>query len=383
MKFPRLKNALLCRILVYLIVLGSFIAPVIIVASLGFIPEFLKIIIGIVLIFCLLIYLIKNFAFLMAMDIGLAVLHCHNSARKCFVLPPFFSVQKVEKRISQFGKKYEPITISSYPKTFQYKSKTSIIGSAKRVEKIILTYHTEFLDKNSYHIILNSAKANAKNIKMECANKEAKLNQVAVIVIYAKQVEEKFRSSLFDVISKNGGDGFNTAVLPCVVDLEKEICTFDSKRIPYTGFQYPIKNSGIKIIRKYLFNNKFPFSKSSDTLEVNMDFNPEQSLWSFWRMTKKEVILNNKKAKKRFEKMEHRTVIFEDGYIYLKWKENGLWVSAELNEELKTVEIDDFYSWDYPKSNKIAKDTIKDIKNLINTYFTQIGYNTKYITYDE
>ncbi len=44
-----------------------------------------------------------------------------------------------------------------------------------------------------------------------------------------------------------------TALLPCVIDLEEQICTFDSMRMPCTGFQYPIKNRGIKIIRKYLF----------------------------------------------------------------------------------------------------------------------------------
>ena len=100
-------------------------------------------------------------------------------------------------------------------------------------------------------------------------------------MIYAKQVDEKLRNSLFDVVCKNGGDGFDTAVLPCVVDLEKQICTFDSMRIPYTGFQYPVKNRGIRIIQKYLFNNKFPFADSPDMLDPIKDMGPEQSLWDF------------------------------------------------------------------------------------------------------
>lgn len=92
---------------------------------------------------------------------------------------------------------------------------------------------------------------------------------------------------LFDVVCKNDGDGFDTAVLPCVVEFEKQICTFDSMRIPYTGFQYPVKNRGIIIIRKFLFNNKFPFADSPDTLDPIKDMDPEQSLWTFWRTTKK------------------------------------------------------------------------------------------------
>ena len=90
MKFPKLKHALLCRILVYVVILGGFIAPMIIVANLKFVPEAAKVIVGIGLAVGLLIYLLKNFVLLMAMDVGLAMLHCHNTARKHFVLPKSF-----------------------------------------------------------------------------------------------------------------------------------------------------------------------------------------------------------------------------------------------------------------------------------------------------
>ena len=69
MEFPKLKNALLCRILVYVVVLGGFIAPIIIVANLNFVPETIKIVVGVAFAIALLIYLIKNFMLLMAMDL--------------------------------------------------------------------------------------------------------------------------------------------------------------------------------------------------------------------------------------------------------------------------------------------------------------------------
>ena len=58
MKIPQLKNALLCRILVYVVVLGGFIAPIIIVANLNFVPVAIKIITGVTLAIALLVYLI-------------------------------------------------------------------------------------------------------------------------------------------------------------------------------------------------------------------------------------------------------------------------------------------------------------------------------------
>ena len=389
MKSPKLKNALLCRILVYVVVLGGFIAPIIIVVNLKFVPEAIKVIVGIGLAVGLLIYLLKNFVLLMAMDVGLAMLHCHNTARKHFVLPESFSEQKVERRINRFGKKYEPSAISPRPKTLRYKSNAPITIYSRGIEKIIATYHIDFLDKNQYQLIVNSATANSKALKgkkkhrfLDKSQKSSPLNRVTVIVIYAKQVDEKLRNSLFDAVCKNGGDGFDTAILPCVVDLEKQICTFDSMRMPYTGFQYPVKNRGIKIIRQHLFNNKFPFADSPDMLDPIKDMDPEQSLWDFWKTMKNELVSDDKNMKKRFEKMKHGDIVFEDSYIYLKWEDHGLWISVELNEELRTAEIDPIDSWDYPKSNKIAKAAIKEIKTLLNTYFAGLGYTTKYISYE-
>lgn len=137
------------------------------------------------------------------------------------------------------------------------------------------------------------------------------------------------------------------------------------------------------MIRKFLFNNRFPFANSPDIVDPIKDINPEQSLWSFWRTTKKEFLLENRQTKKRFEKMAHKEIIFEDDYLYLKWKDRGVWLSVDLNEEQKTAEIDAIDTWDYPKANKIAKDTIQKVKSLIDVYFAQLGYTVQYISFDE
>lgn len=389
LNFPRLKNALLCRLLVYVVIYGGFIASIIIVANLKFVPEAARIIVGIGLAVGLLIYLIKNFALLMAMDFGLAMLQCHNTARKHFVLPKSFSAQKTERKITHFGKKYEPTAVSLRPEVLQYKSNAPMTIFSSGIEKVIATYHIDFLDISQYNLVVNSARANSNALKgkkkhhfLDKSQKSSPLNRVTVIVIYAKQVDEELRNSIFDVVCENGGDGFDTAVLPCVVDLEEQICTFDSMQVPYMGLQYPVKNRGVKIIRKYLFNNKFPFADSPDTLDPIKDMDPEQSLWDYWKMTKKELVSDKKETKKRFEKMKHGDIDFEDGYIYLKWEDCGLWILVELNEELRTAEIDIIDFWNYPKTQKISKATAKEIKSLINTYFAGLGYTTKYISYE-
>ena len=205
---------------------------------------------------------------------------------------------------------------------------------------------------------------------------------MTVIFIFAKQVDPNFRDNLFKAVCQNGGNGFDTATIPCVVDLETQFATFDSMRIPYAGFQYPVKNRGIKLIRKCLFNGKLTFANSPDVVDPIKDMNPEQSLWFFWRNMKKELISDEKEAKKRYEKMVHKELIFDDGYVYLKWEDKGIWVSVKLDEETKFAEIDEIDSWYYPKQNKIAKTTIKEMKGIINSYFAELGYTTRFISYD-
>jgi hypothetical protein len=271
----------------------------------------------------------------------------------------------------------------------QYKSNAPLTIYSSGIEEVIAVYHIDLLDKNQYHSIINSATANSNSLKgkkkhqfLDKSQKQSPLNRVTVIFIFAKQVDPDFRDHLFKAVCQNGGDGFETATIPCVVDLETQLATFDSMRIPYVGFQYPVKNRGIKLIRKCLFNGKLTFTNFPDAVDPIKDIDPEQSLWSFWRNMKKELISDEKEAQKRYENMAHNEIIFDDGYVYLKWEDKGIWVSVELDEETKFAEIDEIDSWYYPKQNKIAKTTIKEIKGIINSYFAELGYTTRFISYD-
>jgi len=385
-RFPRLKNALLCRILLYTIILGGWIVPCVIAATLPLVPEVIKVLVVIGWSIGSLVFLIKNFIVLMTVEVGLTMPHCLNTARKRFVLPPSFSVQEVERKLSHFGEGCEPCAISPQPTMLRYKSDAPAKIYSSGIEKVVATYDVDYLDKNQYHLIVNSALANAKALKgkkkhrfLDKSQKSAPLNTVTVVIIYAKRVDEKLKCPLCDVVSKNGGDGFDAAVLPCVVDLETHVATFDSLRIPYLGNQYPVKNRGIRFLRRYLFGGRFPYAASTDRLDPIQDLNPEQSLWEFWRATKKDLHTDEKEMKKRFESMEHKDVIFEDGYVYLKWKERGVWLSVEPDEKLRTVTIDTVDSWEYPKTQKIAKDTVTEIRKVLDAYFAAQGYTTRYI----
>lgn len=169
MKFPQIKHPLLCTILIYAVVILVFITPAVIVAFLPFVSEGIKAAVALIAIIGLLIYTIKNFVLLSSMEIMLAVLACHNSARKQFKLRDSFSVKAVEDKISRFGKKCDPLPKAlPQPENLRYKIRNSLSAYSSGVEKIIATYYTSSLDKNTYLQILNSAKANARALNILC-----------------------------------------------------------------------------------------------------------------------------------------------------------------------------------------------------------------------
>ncbi len=327
---------------------------------------------------------------LMSMDIWFATLRCYQTARKQYSLPTNFSVKNTLSKISHFGRGYEPVSSLPKPQMLRYKSTTPVSIYSSGIEKVVLSYNSEHLDKAEYDSILCSAKANSESLKgkgkhfyLDKSQKKSPLNRVTVVFIFAKTVDEKLSVKLYNTLCKGNGDGFDNALIPCVIDIEKRICTFDSLRIPYSGFQYPVKNRGVRIVRKCIFGNRLPVNSEDYMLDFPKDYNPEQSLWSFWRETKTDLGLEVQKDKKLFAKMNHRDVIRKDGYIYVKWEERGVLIMYETDDDFRVAKVDEFSWWDYPRMNRMAKATVKEIKNLLSAHFAEEGYAIKYISYEE
>lgn len=387
MSFPRLKNALLCKAVLYLIILGALIAPIVIIVCLGFIPTALKLVLCVGWVFLSLAYLIKNFLLLMTADIALTNLHLVSTARKSFVLRPSFSVEATERRLARFGKSCDTALFPA-PSLLRYKVNMPITVYSSGIERVIMTYHVDFLDKATFRSFVNSAAAISESLKGKCKplfvdkiQKNSPINRATVVFIFAKTVDDGFQKSLFDAVCQNGGDGLDTALLPCVIDLKTQTCTFDSLRLPNL-FQKPAKNRGIKIVQKYIFNGDFTFAASGEMLEPIKELDANQSLWHFLKKTKKEIALDDKQTSEQFEKMTHKQIVCQEDCLYVKWKDRGVYYLFELNEELKTAELDSSDMWDYPTQAKISKDTIKELENLISLYFAKLGYTAKFISFD-
>lgn len=387
MGFPKIKHALLCRILVYVVVIGGFALPVVIAFQLNFLSDGMKVFVLMAALVGLLIYMFRNMVVLMTLDGMLGMMHYHFRARKFFALRDSFTVEKAEKRIARFGRSFNASSISPRPTVFRYRMSKSLTVFADRIEKLFLVYHVDRLDKDGYRSIITSAKANVrifeeknKSLRKKSSAGKPTLNRVTVIVIFSRKVDDILDRELLDLLDKGNGDGFDISVLPCVVDMDARKCTFDSMSDPYMGMQYPVKNRGIRMIRRYLFGGKFPYAISTEYLDSMAD--PEEldkSLWHFWYELIKENRLDEKRFKKLFKKMEHQEICFDGDYLYLKWGDRGIWQAVELDEDQKLAKIDAVEMWIYPKTNKVAKATIKEMNDLIRVYFKEQGYSVRFV----
>lgn len=394
-QFPQLKQTLLCKIFLCLMMLKYAIFGIL-VGTLSVIPDNVKVFLIVGACILTLADMFRNFAFYLTTEMTLEVLHCLLTGGWEFSLPQAFSAQELVQRCGSFGRAYEPAVLAPRPAILRYRSGRPAQMFASGIEKIIAVYPVAMLDEDTYRRIHASAAQNAKALKgkkkhilLEKPQRKAPIDQVTVGLIVADQVEEAFRSKLKNVASKQVGDGETVSMIPCVVDLEKQRCIFDSTREVFLDGHYPVKNRGIRLIKRYLFRGGLQrigdsndFLKNEAAAAENGEEKEvlEMSFREFTRMTKKEMAGCDEEDAKRFKQMKHREIVVEGEYLYLKWEQSGIWTALEIDEKARTVKIDPIESWYYPRARKIDKETMKKLKKEIGAYFAGEGCTVKYNT---
>ena len=394
-QFPQLKQTLLCKIFLCLMMLKYAIFGIL-VGTLSVIPDNVKVFLIVGACILTLADMFRNFAFYLTTEMTLEVLHCLLTGGWEFSLPQAFSAQELVQRCGSFGRAYEPAVLAPRPAILRYRSGRPAQMFASGIEKIIAVYPVAMLDEDTYRRIHASAAQNAKALKgkkkhilLEKPQRKAPIDQVTVALIVADQVEEAFRSKLKNVASKQVGDGETVSMIPCVVDLEKQRCIFDSTREVFLDGHYPVKNRGIRLIKRYLFRGGLQrigdsndFLKNEAAAAENGEEKEvlEMSFREFTRMTKKEMAGCDEEDTKRFKQMKHREIVVEGEYLYLKWEQSGIWTALEMDEKARTVKLDPIVSWYYPRARKIDKETVKKLKKEIGAYFAGEGCTVKYNT---
>ena len=289
---PNLDHPLFCRIIFILIIFSLSIVPLCVVSSLTFLPTPLLPIICIIYVAFYLFIFFKKLEVIFAVDSILAIMQCFTTSRLYFKLPEHFSAEYIEKKITHFGKRVNTETsLTGYIRMKIKKTSNAFFGSNSYILYVAML-RKEIIDVDQYNKTVTSLSKLA-NSQIKFKNDNYKKN-VTVILIIADKVSDQLRSVLYDTIRKNSGDGFDISILPCIVDMENRTCTFDSERIPWLLFDYPIKNKGIRFIRRLIFKGSLTLSESPKESNAFLEKYKQYSLWKLWKEIKNDFSLHGK-----------------------------------------------------------------------------------------
>ena len=379
MNQPKLKDPRLCRLLTYIVVIGFWMLPIVIVFQFP-LHDLIKVIVIFASLIGLLVYLFKNIMILMMMDMMLAMLSCHRTARTCYHLPKNRTADAIRRSILRYGTECKPTAIKPTPAALRYTFGNPMTVYNSGIERIVAAYEVDCLDREMYRDIFSSAKTNSKALIgkkkarfLDSQQKKQPLHRVTVILILAHKIDAVLVDELYDLVCKQCGDEQENCLVPCVVDLEHHTCVFNCLRVPFVGFGYAVKNRGIRIVKNRVFGGYLPLTKEH-TLPSIKDADPEMSLWDMWKELHYQFVGANRKMKRQFETMAEREICMLDDELYLKWDQRGICLAIKLDEERKTAKVEPAAKWSYPKQQPIGKKLIQKIEEYIQDHFVKQGY---------
>lgn len=383
LKHPKLKHPLLCEV-VLMLMIWSPVVLVIAVAACEFLPDALYLLLLFGTLAVSMVLLFRNMPLIWGTGIMLDLIRCRQTARKQYDLPAAFAEEKLMHKVCRFGQHCEPLPLRPQPAELRYRFQSSWVNYARGYEKIIALYRVDVLNKATYQDILNSARANFRTLEgqkkprfLDKQQKKSPLHRVLMVLICAGRTDDAW-TDVFEQIQKQAGDGFETIILPCILELSRKICIFDGERIPYM-IAYPMKNRGIRLIRRMVFGGRLPLKGNECYLDPIPNYDPEQSLWNFLCDLRKESGMADTNIKKQFASMKEREVYEdEDGYIYVRWGERGVMQMVEKNADTNIVSVDAVMEWIWPKNNLMKKEDIRAVKQCISTYYFGQGCTVQF-----
>lgn len=388
MDHPKLKHPRLCRILTYVVILGCSILPIFIVFSFP-VHDAVRAVVILAVASALIAFLFRYFMVLAIMDMMLAFLSCHKTARKQYTLSPGRSADAILRSLRRYGIACNPQAIAPQPSALRYKFSSPLTIFSCGIERIVAAYEVDLLDKQGYQCIFRSAKSNSNSLKgkkkaifLDKNQKKSPLNRVTVIVILARRIDPRMAGELYDLVCKQCGDESKDCVVPCVVDLEHHTCVFNCLRMPFTGYSYPAKNRGIRIIKSKVFGGNLNLRGNDHYLPYAQDLSPELPLWDLWKELTDLHISAEREIKQCFKSLSEREIRIIDEQLYLKWDTRGICQNIKSDPESKTVKIESVEYWTYPKSRPIGKTLIQELKDHITAYYARQGYTAEFEDFD-
>ncbi len=344
-KSPKLKHTALCNFVLFLPIILCFL-PMLLTFENDVELSILFLFSAFILI---LIYLFKNFAFLMLTDITLKMIKSKKKDAEEFRTDKNGKnrseiEQRLIMRCNAFGKK-EFISEKEYmPICLVHKTCSSAQIFYSSINKNIAVFSFESLTKNDFDKALKEARFYLKSIaitkdKLQIFKTKSERNAPVCRADVAIFIADYIDDSIKKDVRKKSVSNDTECFLPCVVDCKNGAYYFDAENDIYElGLMgKPPKNYAISASKKILFNGKPPY-KTSTPVRLNRSEDIElwnMSLWDFYKdfndTDKKEKSDNLKEIRKRLKSLKEGNYEIKDEIIYLK--QNGKIITFSILPE--------------------------------------------------
>lgn len=385
MKWPTLRHPGLCRVVSFGVVIGTIVVLGGILCGLPVLSETRKAIGIIGLMAALLVLLVQNYPVLMALDLFLAGLSCAKTARTQYPLPPGCTQAQIEARIARYGEPCDPVPGVGAPQMLRYRFCAPWTIYSKGIEKVVLTYSVDCLDKETFQMLRAAAKVQSAKLTgrrrakfLDRHQRAAKLNRVTVLIVFARQVEPSLARQLYSVVQKQCGDVLTDCVLSCVINWRQHSCVFYCLRVPYVGYDYAVVNRGIRLVKRLVFGGRLPLTQEHLVEPVQEGDDMDQSLWSFWKELHWELVGQKREWNRHFRNLPERTVLLEEDTLYLRLGERGIVRKVQWEPEKGEVVLDALDKWNYPRENLIGRRQREELHDILRPYFAAQGYRVSF-----
>lgn len=397
MKYPKLKNTFACGFLLFLPIFPPIITLIVSFFMIFFndTDKYIPAAIAIFFITVILsiIYFLKIQSLIMPLEIISDIINNWKRDRLWFETEcNGHDRQTAEKIISKrarfCGKLKQPVPSTASPVFIRHKLSYSWFETTAAKEKITLLYSVNYLDKNTYKNIMNSANVCSKAVQckkedirfIEKKQRKSPLITAVAVIILADSVS----AEIPELSRKLTDEKQNKIIVPAVVDFSVNRYYFNPGREYYepTFFSVPARNLARKMIIRTLFAGKLPYKNNENiTIFEYKGIDMEMSFWDFAKQELQDSVEFEKYLKKTAKKLNDGDIFMdEENMIFCKINNKTVIITVEVNEEdnsIYDVLVPDL--WVHPKPYKISKKDKSIIKEKIEKYLTQNSYNYKFI----
>lgn len=398
MRFPKLKHAILCEIIVYTpALLWVILIPLALIFSdwVDALPAWIPIAVFLGTALLVLVYLFSHVLQLLTLDSLLMEIRGWKRDRLWFETrrngsDPRSIERRILRRCRRYGKAV-PITGNAEPSPIclRHRSRWSWWAHYSQYEQTIAVYSVSSLDSAGYRALLQDAQRRQIRILPDQKKKPSRdvkpPMRAMLVVILADAVPSDVPAIVRSKLAARNG-----ACIPCVADRQTGRYYCCVQTIGYEpGMEpKPERNFAVAMVRRIVFGGWFPRGNVENRPEPKFDWSPETSLWTFLGETGNVVHTllreDRSKTKRLRSEMKNGEIRMDGETISCRLDRRFAdWAYDRSEEDPARLIVWESDFWDRPATREILPKDKAELRRRMEKWLRQKGLECTFRPLDE